>query len=192
MGLDGNQYIQEETNRSPFLAVNGKITREEITETILEKFWIKKGWPKAKAFLSLASRGKILTEDQLWKRGFEGPTRCVLCEQEENAYHLQISFIFAWQIWGGIFNLFGINWFSPNAVIDLVGGTQVPWKSKRLKGIWNMVPAMTCWKICLERNHRIFRDRDSSTLSLEEKSGSNLVDPQSGSNEVNQQEKRNF
>lgn len=79
-------------------------------ETVLEKLRIKNVWPKVKAFLWLAVRGKILTEDQPRKRGFEDPTRCVLCQgQEENANQLQISFIFAWQIWGEIFNLFEIN-----------------------------------------------------------------------------------
>jgi hypothetical protein len=51
--------------------------------------WKSKFWPKISTFLWLLIQNKILTWDNLQKRGFIGPSICHLCNQhEENMEHL--------------------------------------------------------------------------------------------------------
>jgi hypothetical protein len=59
--------------------------REHIWTTI----WKSKLWPKISTFLWLMVQNKILTWDNLRRRGFIGPSICHLCQlQEETMEHL--------------------------------------------------------------------------------------------------------
>jgi hypothetical protein len=52
-------------------------------EEVWGKIWDMKTWPKINTFLWLVAHNNILTWDNLWKRGFIGPSWCHLCGQEE-------------------------------------------------------------------------------------------------------------
>ena len=69
-------------------------------DTIWGKFWDSLLWIKIKTFLWLTMHGKILTWDQLIKRGFMGTSKCVLYEQDkETKEHLLYQCKFANMIW---------------------------------------------------------------------------------------------
>lgn len=46
---------------------------------IWKKVWVSKHWPKVEYFLWLLSHRKILTWENLQKKGMYGPSRCYLC-----------------------------------------------------------------------------------------------------------------
>ena len=72
-----------------------------------QKLWKYKGWMKIKLFMWLVNHRKILTWDNLKKRGMLGPSRCHLCEtQEETIEHLLNSCIFTDMIWDLFNNIF--------------------------------------------------------------------------------------
>eukprot|EP00253_Pinus_taeda_P029818 PITA_29818 len=73
-----------------------------------KKIWEGKWWPKVTIFAWLVRKGKILTWDKITKRGFQGPSRCSLCNREaENQEHLLNKCPFAESIWEKIRVLFG-------------------------------------------------------------------------------------
>ena len=79
----------------------------EAVNIPLNLCWDKSCLPKAGLFLWLAFQGKILTYDNLQKRGFSGPSRCILCKQEsEDIDHLLYNCTYAKFCWEGI----NINW----------------------------------------------------------------------------------
>ena len=64
----------------------------EISDPILGFIWTLNIPLKIACFTWLLTRGKILTWDQLQSRGFNGPSRCVLCEGNlEDIHHLFFS-----------------------------------------------------------------------------------------------------
>ena len=53
------------------------------------QLWNQGLWPKITLFIWLLPKGKILTWDNLKKRGMTGPLKCVLCNKaEETMDHL--------------------------------------------------------------------------------------------------------
>ena len=62
--------------------------------------------------------GKVLTMDQLKKRGFQLASRCPLCkEDEENIDHLLLHF---WGFWAALISLQGMEWVCPLMFKDLM------------------------------------------------------------------------
>jgi hypothetical protein len=62
---------------------------------------------RIKLFCWLMFENIILTWDNLSKRGFFGPSRCVLCgEREESLKHLMVEFFFSKEVWKSILNVF--------------------------------------------------------------------------------------
>jgi len=52
-------------------------------EIPLRLCWDKNCLPKARMFAWMALQKKILTADRFTKMGYEGPSRCPLCEKEQ-------------------------------------------------------------------------------------------------------------
>ena len=64
------------------------------------KVWNPDCIPKVNIFFWLLARNKLLTADNLRKRGFEGPSRCALCSSHsETALHLFLTCRVAIQVW---------------------------------------------------------------------------------------------
>jgi len=65
-----------------------------------KKLWEAKLWPKITLFLWLVIRGRVLTWDNLQKRGFTGPSQCVLCcQNSEDMRHILDSCPMALDLW---------------------------------------------------------------------------------------------
>ena len=56
---------------------------------VWQNLWRHQGWMKIKFFMWLVYHKRILNWDNIRKRGVQGPSRCKLCEaQEETMEHL--------------------------------------------------------------------------------------------------------
>eukprot|EP00253_Pinus_taeda_P019318 PITA_19318 len=55
----------------------------QAPDRIWQNLWKHQGWMKVKLFLWLVLQRRILTWDNIKKRGFLGPSRCQLCEAQE-------------------------------------------------------------------------------------------------------------
>ncbi|RVX20185.1 Transposon TX1 uncharacterized 149 kDa protein [Vitis vinifera] len=70
-----------------------------------------------------ASWGKVLTQDQLKRRGWILANRCFLCcDDEETINHILIHCPKARVLWNLVFSLFGVNWVLPLTVRDTLLG----------------------------------------------------------------------
>ena len=107
---------------------------------------------------------KVLTLDQLKKRGRCLANRCFLCgEEEESIDHILIQCSKARVLWELLFTLFGVSWVLPYSVRDtLCGWSGFNMGKKRIK-VWKAAPSCIFWAVWKERNRIAF---DNEELSL--------------------------
>eukprot|EP00253_Pinus_taeda_P013096 PITA_13096 len=72
-----------------------------------KELWDNPHWMKVKLFKCLVQQRKILTWDNLRKRGFFGPSRCHLCgDQEETTNHILNRCSFTTTLWNWVGDVF--------------------------------------------------------------------------------------
>ncbi|KAJ9680532.1 hypothetical protein PVL29_019761 [Vitis rotundifolia] len=112
-----------------------------------------------------ASWGKVLTQDQLKRRGWNLANRCSLCcHEEETINHILIHCSKAKVLWDLLFSLFGVNWVLPFSVRDTLLGWHAPLKDKKHSKVWQAAPLCLFWMIWKERNRIVF---ENEVLSLQ-------------------------
>ncbi len=116
--------------------------------------------PKVKIFLWLAARNKLLTSDNLAKRGWIEPSMCHLCGRAtKNLEHIFFQCAFAVQVWSYI--LQGEHIIT-GPLLAQEGSLATRWCRSRLsliglrKKLLDLGFAATCWERWLERNRKIF------------------------------------
>jgi len=78
-----------------------------VPNRVWQNIWRHQGWMKIKLFMWLVHHNKILTWDNIRKRGFLGPSRCQLYDaQEETVEHLLSNFIFTSWLWTAFATIF--------------------------------------------------------------------------------------
>ena len=98
--------------------------------------WRSKIPPRVAFFSWSAALGRILTTDNLWKRGINLIDWCVMCKQNgEN--HLLLHCPIAYKMWSLVFCLFGIHWVMPLQVMDLLASWQGSFGWHCNADIWN-------------------------------------------------------
>ena len=76
------------------------LPRETAKDQLWDQIWQPGIWSKVSTFLWLLSKKRILTWENLQKRGFIGPSRCPNCKsQAETITHLMDQCPLADQIW---------------------------------------------------------------------------------------------
>jgi hypothetical protein len=64
------------------------------------KIWSNPQWPKIKMFKWLVLHNRILTQENLRKRGYIGPSHCHLCQaEEETTNHLLDECSYTTKLW---------------------------------------------------------------------------------------------
>ncbi|CAL1386558.1 unnamed protein product [Linum trigynum] len=115
---------------------------------------------KVNAFLWLLRHGRVLTHENLKRRGWSLASMCLLCKAaEENINHLFWSCPFSCSIWNVLQQMVEITGPLHADVAAIIDGwnihTQVDWKRRFVRGIFH---AFT-WEIWRERNSRTFHDK---------------------------------
>ena len=91
--MEGNFSIQEAYHLARELP-------QPDLDPVWTKLWDRPQWPKISLFLWLVVRGKILTWENLQKRGFTGPSQCIICKKDrEDMAHLLDSCPLASMLW---------------------------------------------------------------------------------------------
>ncbi|CAL1355220.1 unnamed protein product [Linum trigynum] len=108
---------------------------------------------------------KILTLDNLKKRGFNLPNRCALCkDEEESVNHLFVSCTFANETWNLMRPFVRIE-DSICKVSDVADRLMI-WQHHKPAdpSQWSSRVFLHafCWKLWLERNSRVFSDSENS------------------------------
>jgi hypothetical protein len=125
----GFKFLPEE--RSTFL-------RSKIWNLV----WHPDRIPKINSFIWLVAHNKILTAENLRKRGMHGASRCVLCQQqEESLQHLFFHCIYSKEVWEialGDLSHF-MNW--PNKVMDFFNN----WNKHYIGRLYNKPELKHLW-----------------------------------------------
>ena len=138
--------------------------------------WAAKAPPRVSFFIWTATWGRILTCDNLMRRGYTMVSRCCLCCSEgETVDHLLLYCPISYVLWSFLFRSFHVAWVIPRSVKDLLFGWR-NWFGKHHSDIWNLAPLCLMWTVWLERNSRTFEDAGCSTDQLLEKFASSLFD----------------
>eukprot|EP00253_Pinus_taeda_P001792 PITA_01792 len=126
--------------------------------------WRTESLPKVKLFNWTLLHGKILTADNLRKKGIQGPSICSMCRKaEESCSHLFIECPFARTCWNLIASPLNTGDL-PNQIATLQKswGKCFPQTNKRknlASRMWNSIPSNLCWQIWIARNKCIFNNR---------------------------------
>jgi len=130
--------------------------------------WDNKIWPKISVFLWLVCKKRILTWDNLQKRGLTGPSWCVLCyKAEETMAHLLDDCAFTSELWDKGAHLFRRSdrkRGQPVSSIQQWG--EDPFSNSILNRLWCIYPAFLVWCVWKERNRRIFELKSKSTQDI--------------------------
>uniref|UniRef100_A0A2N9HBH8 Reverse transcriptase zinc-binding domain-containing protein n=1 Tax=Fagus sylvatica TaxID=28930 RepID=A0A2N9HBH8_FAGSY len=85
-----------------------------------KSIWKAKVPPRVAFFVWTAALGKILTADNLRRRGMIVVSWCCMCKADgESVDHLLLHCPYAKELWDMIFGLFGLQWVMPKRVMDL-------------------------------------------------------------------------
>ena len=115
--------------------------------------------PKVSFFDWEASWGKILTFDQLKRRGFSLTNHCPLCQKsEETVDHLLLHCTMTRVLWDLIFSLFDVSWVLPASVSDSLLGWKGSLLVKDRRKVWKAGPLCIFWSVWKARNGIVFRD----------------------------------
>ncbi|WJZ92487.1 hypothetical protein VitviT2T_011477 [Vitis vinifera] len=113
--------------------------------------------PKVAFFAWEASWGKILTLDQLQRRGYSLANRCFLCLAEaETVDHLLLHCVMTRTLWNLLFSLFGVEWVLSGTVKETLLGWHGAFVGKIRKKAWQMAPLCIFWSVWKERNSLAF------------------------------------
>ena len=102
---------------------------------------------------------KMLTMDQLKRRGHYIASKCPFCRKNEEALeHLLVHCPMIWGFWAALTSITRANWACPLAVKDLL----LCWSAfpvrKHARKIWKAAPLSLIWQIGKERNKIVFED----------------------------------
>ncbi|CAN1305881.1 hypothetical protein LINPERPRIM_LOCUS26640 [Linum perenne] len=118
---------------------------------------------KVCGFIWQVTHEKILTVDNLMRRGFQLPNRCILCSVEaESIRHLFVDCQFVSQIWALLSSRLSLFGPFPGTMLGLVAA----WKGLRWEREFDVCGKSLLhailWCVWLERNSRTFRDEFAS------------------------------
>lgn len=129
--------------------------------------WIHQLIPKINFFWWTSIHGKILTIDNLVKRGFQFPNWCTLCRREEETiYHLFIHYHFDAQVWKNVLQRLNISWVFDRDIHQFILNLKFPSNHLLIKLLWKLIPPHICWCLWKERNDRIFREIENNVEGL--------------------------
>jgi hypothetical protein len=116
---------------------------------------------KIKIFVWLLKQNRILTKDNLCKKGWNGDKSCVFCQEEETVNHLFLHCQFVRCLWNWIANYNGFT-FGCATIAELwdIDG-YIPMKDPN---VVEMIRGAVLWCVWLERNRLIFRGATAKSL----------------------------
>jgi len=125
---------------------------------------------KIKLFIWLVEHKKILTWENLWKKVLSDPSKCQLCEsQEETMEHLLNLCPYTSIVWNGIASIFK----QTNGGMGSITYTLKKWRKNFFEydivnKAWASAPGFLIWDVSKECNNRIFKNKKGSSHSIME------------------------
>lgn len=109
-------------------------------------------------------RGRVPTCDVVQKRRPKSsllPNWCSMCKSEsETLNHVFLLCNFASSLWNLVLQELEVSWAMPKTISDCFLSLFSPTLGKKGKVLWRMIVHAVCWSLWLERNRRIFEDKE--------------------------------
>jgi len=134
-------------------------------DKIWKDLWQNPHWMKIKLFMWLVHHKKILTWENLRKKGFAGPSRCQLCGiHEETMDHLLNFCTFTSTLWNWVSLIFRQTDRDENDITKTLNN----WRrnlseNETVNIVWTLFPGFLICDVWKERNNRIFKDKFGTT-----------------------------
>ena len=135
-----------------------------MVDKIWKKVWHPDSIPKVNSFIWLLLHNKLLTAENLRKRGILGPSRCSLCNSvEETSSHLFLQCKVSMSVWKIVLPKDFNRDLPDNAAqlfkdwANLFPGSLT--KNPILSRLWAAIPKNICWQLWLARNRAIFKEQ---------------------------------
>lgn len=156
------------------IIIQDRLNKDKIWEFI----WRSANWLKVSTFLWLLCHNRILTWDNLRKRGFSGPSICLMCmKEEETAIHLMQTCQTGRKLWEkAVFRCQKEGRVQGDIKATLCKWEQPPFQSNLLNAFWQLIPGLLMWNIWKERNSRIFKNQSLPLVQIWTKIHQNLVE----------------
>jgi zinc-binding in reverse transcriptase len=132
-----------------------------ITDNSADLWWYLPIPLKVKVFMWLVLHNKILTRDNLRKRGWEGEIQCTICNKQESISHLFFTCHIAKQIWFwmGLCQNYFLQWHSIEDVVEFALALPLLRRKSFL-----IVLCAVCGALWKHRNNMIFRDSTHTSI----------------------------
>ena len=121
-------------------------------DKLWQKVWHTDSIPKVNSFIWILLHNKLLTTENLRKRGINGPSRCALCNSdEETISHLFLHCNFSLLVWRSVLPP-GMALNFPDLVVQLFADWSKHFpgslsKKPILSRLWASIPKNLCWQI---------------------------------------------
>ena len=128
----------------------------------MEKVWHLYSIAKINSFIWTLMHNKLLTTENLRKRGIAGPSRCALCNSEaETSNHIFLQCSISLKFWQCVLPL-GFHFRPLGSMAQLLEDWTKHYpgnlnKKPILRRLWNSVPKNLCWQLWIARNKSIFK-----------------------------------
>ena len=117
------------------------------------KAWIKGLTPKINIFFWILLQKKILTQDNLQKRGINVVNWCCLCKKDlEDSDHLFLNYNYSQNVWNYILKFWIIAWVHHNKIKQCFQSWICPNKDNNVEFLWKITLPHLWWGIWKERN----------------------------------------
>jgi hypothetical protein len=157
-------------------------SRNLINSARWKNIWSSDALPKINIFIWTLAHGKILTGENLMKRGFHGPFTCALCQRtQESSQHLFWECTFSSKVWESVYRelIHQVRW--PSNYSSCLGHWERFYQGyfhgkPIFKRLWKSLPKFVSWQIWLARNRFIFQTKKSQPQIVASKEISQMTE----------------
>lgn len=120
-----------------------------VPDRVWQNLWRHQGWMKIKLFMWLVHHKKILTWENIQKRGVLGPSRCQFFEaQEEKMEHLLNNYIFTSRLWDTFTTIFQQTDRDKGSIINTLNNWRRNFSDFEFLCLaWVLTPGFIIWNV---------------------------------------------
>jgi len=129
-----------------YLAGSQSINKENQDWKVI---WRSNWWPKISLFIWLVAKNKILTWDKILKKGYSGPSRCYLCNTEDETQdHLLIKCAFIRKLWSEMRKLFCKHEGIPRDINEIIfQWHKEKFQNRVVQRAWGLITGFVMWLV---------------------------------------------
>lgn len=123
--------------------------------------------PRIAFFTWEVAKEKMLTLDNLMRRGRILVDRCFLCKcNAESCNHILLWCLFSFNLWSIVYSLFGVNW----VIAGSINNELWAWEGFALNNhVTRLIPLIIFWVMWKEKNNRAFEGIEDTFVNIKDR-----------------------